>query len=34
MSKVKFQFDKRTLTYRKMEVGAKQILFRVYHIFR
>lgn len=30
MSKVKFQFDKRTLTYRKVEVGAKQILFRVF----
>ena len=29
MSKVKFQFDKRTLTYRKVEVGAKQILLRV-----
>ena len=29
MSKVKFQFDKRTLTYRKVEIGAKQILFRV-----
>lgn len=30
MSKVKFQFDKRTLTYRKVEVGAKQILLRVF----
>jgi len=29
MSKVKFQFDKRTLTYRKVEIGAKQILTRV-----
>lgn len=29
MSKVKFQFDKRTLTYRKVEVGTKQILLRV-----
>lgn len=29
MSKVKFQFDKRTLTYRKVEIGAKQILYRV-----
>lgn len=29
MSKVKFQFDKRTLTYRKVEVGTKQIFFRV-----
>ncbi|MGB0916333.1 MAG: peptidoglycan DD-metalloendopeptidase family protein [Flavobacteriales bacterium] len=28
MSKVKFQFDKRTLTYRKVEVGTKQILLR------
>ena len=28
MSKVKFRFDKRTLTYRKVEVGAKQILLR------
>ena len=29
MSKVKFQFDKRTLTYRKVEIGAKQVLYRV-----
>ncbi|MBP9151888.1 MAG: M23 family metallopeptidase [Flavobacteriales bacterium] len=29
MSKVKFQFDKRTLTYKKVEIGAKQILVRV-----
>ena len=30
MSKVKFQFDKRTLTYRKVEIGTKQVLFRVF----
>ncbi len=30
MSKVKFQFDKRTLTYRKVEIGAKQVLARVF----
>lgn len=30
MSKVKFQFDKRTLTYRKVELGAKQRLFRIF----
>jgi murein DD-endopeptidase MepM/ murein hydrolase activator NlpD len=30
MSKVKFQFDKRTLTYRKVELDAKQRLFRVF----
>ncbi|MGK0385141.1 MAG: murein DD-endopeptidase MepM/ murein hydrolase activator NlpD [Bacteroidia bacterium] len=30
MSKVKFQFDKRTLTYRKVEVGTKQLLFRIF----
>jgi murein DD-endopeptidase MepM/ murein hydrolase activator NlpD len=30
MSKVKFQFDKRTLTYRKVEVNAKQKLLRVF----
>jgi len=30
MSKVKFQFDKRTLTYRKVEIGTKQILTRVF----
>jgi len=30
MSKVKFQFDKRTLTYRKVEVGVKQVLFRIF----
>ena len=28
MSKVKFQFDKRTLTYRKVEAGTTQILVR------
>ena len=28
MSKVKFRFDKRTLTYRKVEVGTKQILLQ------
>ncbi len=30
MSKVKFQFDKRTLTYRKVELDTKQRLFRVF----
>jgi murein DD-endopeptidase MepM/ murein hydrolase activator NlpD len=30
MSKVKFQFDKRTLTYHKVEIGTKQVLFRVF----
>ncbi|MCF8276513.1 MAG: M23 family metallopeptidase [Flavobacteriales bacterium] len=30
MSKVKFQFDKRTLTYRKVEIGTKQIMVRVF----
>lgn len=30
MSKVKFQFDKRTLTYRKVEFGTKQVLARVF----
>jgi len=29
MSKVKFQFDKRTLTYRKVEVNTKQLTLRV-----
>jgi len=29
MSKVKFQFDKRTLTYRKVEIGLKTRLLRV-----